>query len=81
MRYILFAFLFVFCLTKEEQPKKDKDGIVELKESNFDNYVRNHEYVFVNFYAPWVNIFLLIIILIFKFRMIDAKNSNQNIKE
>lgn len=54
MRKILYgvaAFANLFLTTLAEVTKED--GVLVLNESNFDEELAKHEYLLVEFYAPW----------------------------
>lgn len=59
---LLFFTLFVFCLVncEEKAPeaakpeaKAEKEAVFSLTSKNIDETLKNYEYVFVKFFAPW----------------------------
>ena len=54
MRKILYAFATITALLASTTNAVDKeDGVLVLNESNFDEELLQHEYLLVEFYAPW----------------------------
>lgn len=49
---ILSLVLFSFCALASK-PTEEEDGVVILTDKNFDEFISSHEYVLVEFYAPW----------------------------
>jgi hypothetical protein len=49
--YGVAAFANLFLTTLAEVTKED--GVLVLNESNFDEELAKHEYLLVEFYAPW----------------------------
>jgi Thioredoxin len=54
MRKILYAFAAMSALLATTTTAVEKeDGVLVLTEANFDEELSKHEYLLVEFYAPW----------------------------
>jgi hypothetical protein len=54
MRKILYAFAAMSALLATTVTAVEKeDGVLVLTEANFDEELSKHEYLLVEFYAPW----------------------------
>jgi len=53
MRKILYAFAAMSALLATVSAVEKEDGVLVLNESNFDEELSKHEYLLVEFYAPW----------------------------
>ena len=53
MRKILYAFAAMSALLAAATAVEKEDGVLVLNESNFDEELSKHEYLLVEFYAPW----------------------------
>lgn len=52
----IFVTLALLALATCEAGKfgvEEDEGVVVLTDENFDSFVKEHEHVFVKFYAPW----------------------------
>lgn len=65
-RVSLSSFLVVFCLLAlaltgiyaEGEESKSKEFVVSLDQSNFTDFVSKHDFIVVEFYAPWYDVHL-----------------------
>ena len=55
MRDFLLAFLFlvIHCQDEDLTLYEEDDGVLALDENNFDEALKTHPKLLVEFYAPW----------------------------
>jgi protein disulfide-isomerase A1 len=53
MKFCLFVFLALCGVLAQNEESGGKDHVIELDESNFDEELSKHEYLLIEFYAPW----------------------------
>ena len=51
MRKILLISLFISFLLAQSQDSSD--GVLVFDDSNFDQEIAKHDFILVEFYAPW----------------------------
>lgn len=56
MKAWLIAFLLVVAIASEEVGKwgvEEKEDVVQLTKTNFDDFIKKYKFVFVKFYASY----------------------------
>ena len=54
IKNLVFLFFIIFSYKQEEKwGLPEEDDVVILKNNDFDDFIKKHEMVMVEFYAPW----------------------------
>lgn len=53
MQKIFITLALSLLLTSAYAEPEQEDDVYVLTDSNFDEFVNSHEYLLVEFYAPW----------------------------
>jgi hypothetical protein len=52
-QFVAFGFVIIFLLCPCSSDIIEEDGVLVLTDSNFEDVISKHDFILVEFYAPW----------------------------